>query len=66
MYKEACRIPSLPDACLVAVCYFAQQRVHYQAFLKHEFSVLDIKPLMIVTNSTLGEVRKLCFLKDFS
>ena len=50
MYKEACRTP-FPSTDLLSVnWYVSQQRIHYQAFLKHEFSVLDIKPLMIFTN----------------
>ena len=59
MYKEAfkfdldtyTRKPAGPPsaACLVAIG-MPQQRVHFQAFLMHGFSVLDIKPLMIVTN----------------
>ena len=62
MYKEAFKFdldtstrkpaepPSLPAACLVAVGMSPNNGVHYQAFLKHGFSVLDIKPVMIVTN----------------
>ena len=49
MYKEACRIP-FPSRCFSGSWYFSQQRIHYQAFLKHGFSVLDIKLLVIVTN----------------
>ena len=45
MYKEACRIP-FPSRCLLSDSFYvSQQRVRYQAFLKHEFSVLNIKSL---------------------
>ena len=50
MYKEAFRIP-FPSLCFLVVSWYVSlQRVHYQAFLKHVFIVLDIKPVMIVTN----------------
>ena len=42
--------PSIPSACLVGSWYVSLQRVHYQAFLQHVFIVIDIKPLIIVTN----------------
>ena len=49
MYKEAYRIPFLHTCLLSGSWYVFQQRVHYQAFLKHEYSVIDIKLVMIVT-----------------
>ena len=50
MYKEACNTPFTSRCLLGGSWYVSQQRVYYQAFLKHEFSVLDIKPGMLVTN----------------
>ena len=64
MCKEACRTPFPSHNILIGSWYVSQLRVHYQVFLNHRISVLDIKHVMIV-NQTLGEVLKLCFLKDF-
>ena len=44
MYKEAYRKPYPPIILFSGSWYVSQQRVHYQDFLKHGFSVLDIKP----------------------
>ena len=60
LYKEACRFPSHPAACLPAVG-ISQQRVSYRVFFEHGFSMLDIKPLMIAANLTLGQVIWLLF-----
>ena len=50
MYKEGWKnIDNLPTACVVAVGMFPNNEFT-NSFLKHGFSVLDIKPLMIVTN----------------
>ena len=50
MYKEACMTP-FPSRCLLSGSWYVfQQQVYYQAFLKHGFSLIDIKLLMIVTN----------------
>ena len=64
MYKEACRIPFPSRALLNCSWYVSQQRVHYQAFLKHMFIVLDIT----LNNSyqlNFAEVRKLSLSKGF-
>ena len=64
MDKKACKT-TFPSRCLLSGSwYFSQQRVHYQA-ISSTVSVLYIKPVMIVTNSTLGELRMLCFLNVF-
>ena len=44
MHKEAYKY-IFPSRCLLSGSwYVSQQRVHYQAFFKQGFSVLDIKP----------------------
>ena len=61
LYKENCRIPC-PSRCLLTGSWnFSQRSFRYRAFFEHGFSVLDIKPLMIATNLTLGEVIWLLF-----
>ena len=50
MYKEVLQDPFPPMNVAYGSWYVSQQRVHYQAFLNQGNSVLDIKPLMIVTN----------------
>ena len=61
------KIPAESTHNLVA-CYrqlvFLRQRVRYLAFFENRFSVLDIKPLMIAANLTLGEVIWLLFELD--
>ena len=42
MYKEACG-NLFPSRLFIGSWYVFQQRVHYQAFLKHVFDMLDIK-----------------------
>ena len=50
MYKEA-RRTTFPSRCLLSGSWYVfQQRDYYQAFLNQEFSLLDIKFLMIVAN----------------
>ena len=44
--------------------YFSQRRVRYRALFERLFSVLDIKPLMIAANLTLGEVIWLLYELD--
>ena len=61
LYKEACRFLS-PSRCFLLFGWnFSQQRVRYQAFFVHGFSVIDIIPLMIAANLDLGEVIWLLF-----
>ena len=44
MYNEAWK-NNVPSRWLLSGSwYVSHQRVHYQAFLKHKFIVLDIKP----------------------
>ena len=50
MYKEACMMFFATFCLLSGSWYVSHQRIHYQAFHKNMFSVLDIKPLMIFTN----------------
>ena len=50
MYKKPAGPQYLIAAWLIWFSYVSQKRFHYQAFLKHGLSVLDIKPVMIVTN----------------
>ena len=61
LYKEACRIPS-PSRCLLTGSWNVfMQRVRYLSIFEHEFSVLEIKHLMIAANLTLDEVIWLLF-----
>ena len=39
----------------------SQQRLRHNAFFEHGFSMLDIKPLILADNLTLGEVKWLLF-----
>ena len=50
MYKEACSTPFPSRACLVAVGMSPNNELTIKHFSKTEFIVLDIKPVMIVTN----------------
>ena len=62
LYKEVGRIPS-PSFCLITDSWnVSHQRIRYRAFFEHGFSMLDIKPLMIAANLTLGELIWLLFV----
>ena len=63
MYKEACRTPFSSNYLLSGSWYVSQSRVHYQEFLNHGFSVLDIKPVMKLPIKPLVRCGSFVYLK---